>query len=116
VVVSRRVAYALHRGRLAQARYLSARRILAISRFVEQSILHSGMTAENVEVVYEGVEVPPRVAPEERRRARQRWGVGESELLLAASGTCCRRKGRSSSCALFNCAREDPRGAIAVGW
>jgi len=94
MVVSRRVAYALHQGRFARARYLSARRILAISRFVEQSILNSGITAENVEVVYEGVEVPPRVAPEARLRARQRWGVGEHELLLGCVGYLLPEKGQ----------------------
>jgi len=94
MVVSRRVAYALRQGRLARARYLSARRILAISRYVEQSILNSGMTAENVEVVYEGVEVPPRVTPEARLRARQRWGVGEQESLLGCVGYLLPEKGQ----------------------
>jgi glycosyltransferase involved in cell wall biosynthesis len=94
LVVSRRVAYALHQGRLARARYLSARRILAISRFVEQSILSSGITAENVEVVYEGVEVPPRVTPEARRRARQRWDLGEHEMLLGCVGYLLPEKGQ----------------------
>ena len=93
-VVSRRVAYALHRGRLARARYLSVRRILAISRFVRQSILNSGVSAESVEVVYEGVEVPPPVTPEARRRARQRWGVGEHELLLGCVGYLLPEKGQ----------------------
>lgn len=94
MVVSRRVAYALHRGRLARARYLSVRRILAISRFVEKSILKSGMPAENVEVVYEGAEVPPLVTPEARGRARQRWGVGEHERLLGCVGYLLPEKGQ----------------------
>jgi glycosyltransferase involved in cell wall biosynthesis len=94
MVVSRRVAYALHQGRFARARYLSARRILAISRFVEQSILNSGMTAGNVEVVYEGVEVPPRVSPEARLYARQRWGVNEDETLLGCVGYLLPEKGQ----------------------
>jgi glycosyltransferase involved in cell wall biosynthesis len=93
-VVSRRVAYALHQGRLARARYLSVRRILAISRFVEKSILNSGMTAENVEVVYEGVEVPPPVTSEARRRARQRWGVGEHDTLVGCVGYLLPEKGQ----------------------
>jgi glycosyltransferase involved in cell wall biosynthesis len=95
MVVSRRVAYALRQGRLAWARYLSARRILAISRYVEQSILNSGMAAENVEVVYEGVEVPPPVTPEARLRARQRWGVGEHERLLGCVGYLLPEKGQA---------------------
>jgi glycosyltransferase involved in cell wall biosynthesis len=94
MVVSRRVAYALHQGRLARARYLSVRRILAISQFVRQSILNSGVSAESVDVVYEGVEVPPPVPPEAHRRARQRWGVGEHELLLGCVGYLLPEKGQ----------------------
>jgi glycosyltransferase involved in cell wall biosynthesis len=94
MVVSRRVAYALHPSPLARARYLSVRRILAVSKFVEKSILNSGMTLENVEVVYEGVEVPPLVTPEARRRARQRWGVSEHEWLLGCVGYLLPEKGQ----------------------
>ena len=94
MVVSRRVAYALHQGRLARARYLSVRRILAISRFVEKGILNSGMPANNVEVVYEGVEIPPPVTPEARLHARQRWGVGEHEMLLGCVGYLLPEKGQ----------------------
>jgi glycosyltransferase involved in cell wall biosynthesis len=94
MVVSRRVAYALHQGRFARARYLSARRILVISRFVERSVLNSGMTAENVEVVYEGVDVPTRLTPEARLCARQRWGISEGETLLGCVGYLLPEKGQ----------------------
>ncbi|PYU17145.1 MAG: hypothetical protein DMG29_02300, partial [Acidobacteria bacterium] len=43
VVASRRVAYPLQDNPLALARYRAARRILAISRFVERSVLTSGL-------------------------------------------------------------------------
>jgi glycosyltransferase involved in cell wall biosynthesis len=52
------------------------------------------VSAECVEVVYEGVEVPPPVTPEARRQARQRWGVGEHELLLGCVGYLLPEKGQ----------------------
>ena len=59
VVAARRVAYPLSATRLGQFRYRQARRIVAVSRFVAASVLASGLTAEQVEVVYDGVLLPP---------------------------------------------------------
>lgn len=94
LVISRRVAYPLGRSLLARKRYGTAQRILAISRFVERSVLNSGLPAEKVEVVYEGVEVPPQVTEEARQRARQRWGVSETEKLLGCVGYLLPEKGQ----------------------
>jgi glycosyltransferase involved in cell wall biosynthesis len=52
-VVSRRLAYPI-----SKLRYRSAKRIVAISRFVKQSVLDCGFADERVEVVYDGVPVP----------------------------------------------------------
>jgi glycosyltransferase involved in cell wall biosynthesis len=61
---------------------------------VERSVLNSGLPAEKVEVVYEGVEVPPQVTEEARQRARQRWGVSETEKLLGCVGYLLPEKGQ----------------------
>ncbi|RPJ83372.1 MAG: glycosyltransferase family 1 protein [Acidobacteria bacterium] len=68
VVASRRVAYALTRNRIALSRYRSARKIIAVSRFVKDSVLASGLPDTQVEVVYDGVPLPPQ-APRYRRIA-----------------------------------------------
>jgi glycosyltransferase involved in cell wall biosynthesis len=94
VLISRRVAYPLSRGALAQRRYQIARRIVAISRFVANSVLNSGLSPEKVRIVYEGVEVPSAVTPEVRERARRRWGVGENEILLGCVGYLLPEKGQ----------------------
>jgi len=52
-VVSRRLAYPI-----SKLRYRSARRIIAVSRFVKQSVLDCGFADAQVEVVYDGVPVP----------------------------------------------------------
>ncbi len=92
LVVSRRVAYSL-KGQLARARYLAAKRILAISRFVQKSILDSGLPPEMVDIVYEGVELPPPPAAEMRRDARQRCGVASEEILFGCVGYLLPEKG-----------------------
>ncbi len=67
LVASRRVAYPLSRNPLARSRYRAAARIVAVSNFVKDSVVESGIDAEKVVVVYDGVElhdaVPPRSGP-----------------------------------------------------
>lgn len=58
LVASRRVAYPLARNSLARARYRAAR-IVAVSNFVRDSVVESGLPAGQVDVVYDGVELPP---------------------------------------------------------
>ena len=52
-VVSRRLAYPI-----SKLRYKSAKRIIAVSRFVKQSVLDCGFADEQVDVVYDGVPMP----------------------------------------------------------
>jgi glycosyltransferase involved in cell wall biosynthesis len=96
VVASRRVAYALQANPLALARYRSAGRIVAISQFVAKTLAASGIPAERVEVIHDGVEVPPLPSPELRRRARQSWGVGEGEALIGCVGYLLPDKGQDT--------------------
>jgi glycosyltransferase involved in cell wall biosynthesis len=94
VVVSRRVAYPLQTSGLAISRYRAARRIVAISRFVANSVIASGLAADQIEIVYEGVEVPQLPSPEVRRRARELWGAVEGEVLLGCVGYLLPEKGQ----------------------
>jgi len=56
-VVSRRLAYPI-----SKLRYRSAKRIVAVSRFVKQSVLDCGFVDEQVDVVHDGVPVPEAAA------------------------------------------------------
>jgi glycosyltransferase involved in cell wall biosynthesis len=94
LVVSRRVAYPLGQSALARRRYQAAQGILAVSRFVAKSAVGSGVPAEKVEIVYDGVEVPPPVTAEAHQRARARWGVSETELLMGCVGYLLPEKGQ----------------------
>ncbi|HXN45319.1 MAG TPA: glycosyltransferase family 4 protein [Bryobacteraceae bacterium] len=62
LVASRRVAYPLARNPLAKARYRAAR-IVAVSNFVRASVIASGVPAAQVDVVYDGVELPELAPP-----------------------------------------------------
>jgi glycosyltransferase involved in cell wall biosynthesis len=73
VLASRRVAYPLSDGWFALARYRRARRIIAVSRFVKDSVVASGLPPEQVEVIYDGVLLPPP-APCERSPGSPRIG------------------------------------------
>jgi glycosyltransferase involved in cell wall biosynthesis len=96
VVAARRVAYPLQKNVIAQRRYGTAKRILAVSRFVAASVVESGIPAGKVAVVYEGVEVPPRVASEARERARQHWSVAADQRLLGCVGYLLPEKGQET--------------------
>ena len=94
VVAARRLAYRLQQNYFSLARYRSAARLVAVSQFVAKSLAGSGMTGRRVEVVYDGVEVPPAVSAEERLRARRRWGIAENEQLFGCVGYLLPEKGQ----------------------
>src|SRR5215469_347259 len=94
LVISRRVAYPLSRGWLALARYRAGHRIIAVSRFVAESVLAAGIDASRVAVVYDGVEVPPVTSAEARIAARKRWNISEATPLLGCVGYLLPEKGQ----------------------
>jgi len=95
-VVSRRVAYPLARGPFALARYRAAHRIIAVSKFVADSVAASGISRAKIAVVYDGVEIPPAIASEQRRAARRRWNIADSTKLLGCVGYLLPEKGQES--------------------
>jgi hypothetical protein len=62
LVVSRRVAFPIKTGALSRWKYAQPARYIAISRFVEQTLVHAGVPPEKIDVVYDGVQIPKRVA------------------------------------------------------
>jgi glycosyltransferase involved in cell wall biosynthesis len=94
LVASRRIALPLKPNALALARYRSARKIVAVSEFVAQSVRASGIAKERVEVVYDGVELPALPTSVERAEARKSWGVDDDEILLGCVGYLLPEKGQ----------------------
>jgi glycosyltransferase involved in cell wall biosynthesis len=70
VIAARRIALPLSPGSLPMARYRTASRIVAVSHFVEKSVIASGISSDCIEVIYDGVEIPPDISRADRDRAR----------------------------------------------
>jgi glycosyltransferase involved in cell wall biosynthesis len=96
LVASRRVAYPIVQNPLARARYRHVHRIVAVSRFVEASVLRAGFASDQVEVIYDGVKLPPLPEHEERLSARRRWNIPDdgSLPLLGCVGYLLPEKGQ----------------------
>ena len=94
LVVSRRVGYPIGKGPLAQARYRAAARIVAISKWAAERVIRSGIPAEKVTIVYEGVELPALPDVKQRKEARARFGIAGDEPLLGCIGVLSPDKGQ----------------------
>ena len=75
IVISRRIALRLSRGLFSFARYRAAARVVAISHFVEQSVIQSGFPADRISVIYDGVQIPPEISQAQRESARTQIGI-----------------------------------------
>src|SRR5258708_31177836 len=75
LLLSRRIGFPLQKNSVSRARYRAVERFLANSRDVAQRLIDSGIAAERMSIVNEGVEVLPRPTPERRSKARKHWGV-----------------------------------------
>lgn len=96
LVVARRVAYPLSGAPLSLARYRAACRIIAVSQFVANSVVASGIDSSRVVVVYDGVEIPPPATEEMRRAARAQWNITDQDLLLGCVGYLLPEKGQDT--------------------
>ncbi len=75
LVVARRIALPLSSHSLSLARYRAAARVIAISHFVKESAIRSGLPESSCAVVYDGVQIPTQLSAEDRLRARREFGI-----------------------------------------
>lgn len=94
LVISRRVAYPIGHAWPALARYRAAHRIIAVSRFVAQSVLASGIEGRRIGVVHDGVEIPAATSVAARAAARRHWNVPDATILLGCVGYLLPEKGQ----------------------
>ena len=95
VVVSRRIALPLSRGALSLSRYRAASRIVAVSHFVAQSVIRSGLSADRVAVVYDGVAVPAERSAEWQQAARRELGIAPDEFCIGNAAAFVPEKGHA---------------------
>ncbi|MGD0842583.1 MAG: glycosyltransferase family 4 protein [Candidatus Acidiferrales bacterium] len=94
LVAARRLAYPLQQNPISLARYRAAHRIFAISDFVARSVIASGVSAQRVVIVREGIEIPPPLNAAQRTLARQTWNLTEDEFVLGCVGYLLPEKGQ----------------------
>ncbi len=94
LLLSRRIGFPLQKNSVSRARYRAVERFLANSRDVAQSLIDSGIAAERMSIVNEGVEVLPLPTPEQRSKARKHWGVRENEFLFGCVSVLVPEKGQ----------------------
>jgi len=75
LIAARRIALPLSSSSFSLARYRAASRIVAVSRFVEKSVIQSGLPPDSCVVIYDGVEIPEQPAPHDRAKARGQFGI-----------------------------------------
>jgi glycosyltransferase involved in cell wall biosynthesis len=75
IVAARRIALPLSRSPFSLARYRAAARIVAVSHFVERSVVESGIPADRVSVIYDGLRIPPEISQTQRDSSRKQLGV-----------------------------------------
>jgi glycosyltransferase involved in cell wall biosynthesis len=94
LLLSRRIGFPLQKNAVSQARYGAVERFVANSKDVAQSLIDSGIAAERISIVNEGVEIFPLRTPNERTSARRQWGVREHEFLFGCVGVFVPEKGQ----------------------
>jgi glycosyltransferase involved in cell wall biosynthesis len=82
LVAHRRILAPIHSGRIALARYRAADRIFAASKEIATCLVDSGIAPSQVEVVYDGIEIPPAVTGDVRRCARQQWKLANGQIVF----------------------------------
>ncbi|MBZ5659375.1 MAG: glycosyltransferase family 4 protein [Acidobacteriia bacterium] len=95
VIAARRIALPLSTGSFAQARYRAAARIVAVSRFVERSVIASGLPAQKVEVIYDGVAIPSEATPAIRDGARGHFAISPDTFCIGNVAAFVPEKGHA---------------------
>jgi L-malate glycosyltransferase len=94
LLLSRRIGFPLQKNWVSQARYRAVERFVANSKDVAQSLIDSGIAAERISIVNEGVGISPLPTVEQRRSARNHWGIRENEFLFGCVGVFVPEKGQ----------------------
>ena len=95
IVVSRRIALPLSRGLFSLSRYRATARIVAISHFVERSVIQSGLPPDRISVIYDGVQIPPEISQAQRDSARNQLEIPRDILCIGNVAAFVPEKGHA---------------------
>jgi glycosyltransferase involved in cell wall biosynthesis len=95
-VASRRVTFLPRRLWLHRVKYTrTCDAVVAVSQFVRQRLIDSGVPPARVEVIPDGVEIPATLPDAAARaRVRARWNWGAQEFVVGFLGAASREKGQ----------------------
>jgi len=93
LIAARRVVFPVSRSRLALARYRAAACIVAVSQAVREELLAAKLDPARIEVVADGVEIPPPLSAAARAQARARWQFAPDEHVLTYVASLTAEKG-----------------------
>jgi glycosyltransferase involved in cell wall biosynthesis len=69
--------------------------VIAVSQAVRRTLLNAGVSAERIEVIPTGVEIPAELpTPEQRAQARRRWNFIDEDFAVGHLGAFTREKGQ----------------------
>jgi glycosyltransferase involved in cell wall biosynthesis len=94
LLLSRRIGFPLQKNFVSQARYRAVDRFVANSKDVAQSLMESGIAAGRISIVNEGVEISSLPTAQQRKNARQHWGVNESDFVFGCVSVFVPEKGQ----------------------
>jgi glycosyltransferase involved in cell wall biosynthesis len=94
LLLSRRIGFPLQKNWVSQARFRAVQRFLANSENVAHSLMDSGVAANRISIVNEGVEIPALPDAGMRARARKRWGIADTEFLFGCVSVLVPEKGQ----------------------
>jgi glycosyltransferase involved in cell wall biosynthesis len=94
LLLSRRIGFPLQKNFVSQARYRSVRQFISNSKNVAQSLIQSGIVAERISIVNEGVEIVTLPSAEQRKSARQHWGLNEGDFVFGCVSVFAPEKGQ----------------------
>jgi glycosyltransferase involved in cell wall biosynthesis len=70
--------------------------VVTVSDFIRQGAVCCGVPYSKIELIPDGIEIPPELPPTETRsRVRARWGFGESEFVIGQVGAFTTEKGHN---------------------
>jgi len=96
-VASRRVTFLPRHRWVHRLKYShTCDAVVTVSEFIRQWAIRCGVPASKIELIPDGVEIPPEMPrTETRSKVRARWGFGESEFVIGQVGAFTPEKGQN---------------------
>jgi len=94
LVASRRVIFPLSKSAVSLSRYRAAAKIIAVSQCVSSALVNSGIQADNITVIPDGVPIENAISLGDREHARQSLGIEPDILLIGCVAAFTPDKGQ----------------------